>query len=138
MLQVNHNLKIPDAELVFSAIRAQGAGGQNVNKVASAVHLRFDSQRSAVLPDAVKARLLQLADRRIGTDGVIVIKAQSYRTQAQNRRDALARLGQLLAKAVHKPKPRKATRPSRRQREKRLDDKSHRARVKARRGPVGD
>jgi ribosome-associated protein len=138
MLQVNHNLEIPDAELVFSAIRAQGAGGQNVNKVASAVHLRFDSQRSAVLPDAVKARLLQLADRRIGTDGVIVIKAQSYRTQAQNRRDALARLGQLLAKAVHKPKPRKATRPSRRQREKRLDDKSHRARVKARRGPIGE
>ncbi len=138
MLEVDDTLVIPADELRFSAIRAQGAGGQNVNKVSSAMHLRFDSQRSAVLDATLKARLLELRDRRIGPDGIIVIKAQRYRTQEQNRRDALRRLQGLLLKAKHKPKPRKPTRPSRRQREQRLQDKAHRAQVKSRRGPVHD
>jgi len=138
MLQLKGNVSIPDEELQFSAIRAQGAGGQNVNKVSSAVHLRFDSQRSAALSDTVKARLLELQDRRINADGMVVIKAQRHRTQEQNRRDALMRLADLLHKAMATPKPRKPTRPSRKQREKRLSDKAHRARLKSRRTSVDD
>ncbi|NNE62224.1 MAG: aminoacyl-tRNA hydrolase [Woeseia sp.] len=136
MLEIGGGVTVPGNELVFSAIRAQGAGGQNVNKVASAVHLRFDSQHSAVLPDHLKQRLLSLSDRRIGKDGVITIKAQRHRTQEQNRRDALLRLKDLLQKGMARPKPRKRTRPSRRQREKRLQQKSHRSELKAKRRPV--
>lgn len=135
-LKLVGGMAIPDAELAFSAIRAQGAGGQNVNKVASAVHLRFDSQSSSALSEEIKARLLQLSDRRIGADGTILIKAQRFRTQQQNRRDALRRLAGLLAKAMQPEKTRKATRPSRQQREKRLADEARRAQLKSQRRPI--
>lgn len=137
-LELGNGLNIPDEELEWSAIRAQGAGGQNVNKVASALHLRFDSQQSSALPDWVKSRLLALPDRRISQDGVIVIKSQRYRTQAQNRRDALRRLQSLLGRAMQQQKPRRPTRPSRKARQRRMDDKSHRGRLKQQRGRVDD
>lgn len=137
-LELGNGLQIPDDELEWSAIRAQGAGGQNVNKVSSALHLRFDSQQSAALPDWVKERILALSDRRVSRDGVIVIKSQRYRTQAQNRRDALRRLQALLARSMQQQKPRRPTRPSRKARQRRLDDKSHRGRLKQQRGRVDD
>jgi ribosome-associated protein len=130
VLRISSTVRIPLSEIQMSAVRAQGAGGQNVNKVASAIHLRFDSARSASLPADFRDRLLTLRDRRIGADGVIIIKSQRHRTQEQNRRDALRRLQSLLQRAAHIPKTRKATRPSRRARAQRMDDKSHRSRLK--------
>ncbi|WP_255989257.1 alternative ribosome rescue aminoacyl-tRNA hydrolase ArfB [Chitinolyticbacter albus] len=129
-------IQINPAEVQWEAIRAQGAGGQNVNKVASAIHLRFDIRASS-LPDYCKTRLLQLNDGRITRDGVVVIKAQSYRTQEQNRLDALARLQQLLTQAMVVAKPRVATKPTRGSQRRRLDAKSGRGQVKALRGKVG-
>ena len=108
MLVITPTLVIPDNEISLSAIRAQGAGGQNVNKVSSAIHLRFDINASS-LPDAVKARLLVKSDFRITGDGVIVIKAQNFRTQDKNRDEALARLAELIRSSTRKPKPRIAT-----------------------------
>jgi len=124
---------VPPEEVTFTAIRAQGAGGQNVNKVSNAVHLRFDIQASS-LPDAVKARLLAWADGRITSEGVVVIKAQEHRSLPMNQADALARLQALVDEAAHVPKARRATKPTRGSQRRRLEGKAIRGLIKAGRG----
>ena len=128
---------VDEREVEFNAIRAQGAGGQNVNKVSSAIHLRFDVNASS-LPEEIKARLLALSDSRLTLEGVIVLKAQQHRTQEMNRADALARLQQIVDDVSSPPKPRRATKPTYGSKQRRLEGKSQRSAIKNLRGKVND
>ena len=138
MIPIGDGLALDDREVEESFIRASGPGGQNVNKVASAVQLRFDLRRSRSLPEPVRMRLERLAGRRVSQEGVLVITAQRFRSQDRNRADALDRLVALIRRAAEPPRPRRQTRPSAASRERRLAGKARRARLKAQRGMRSD
>ena len=137
MIKITNRVSIEEEEIEIKAIRAQGAGGQNVNKVSSAIHLRFDIMASSLL-ETHKQRLLNSRDSRISKDGVLVIKAQRFRTREKNQQDAINRLQAVIAKLIAVPKKRKATKPTKASKEKRLDSKSRKSKIKKLRSKVID
>lgn len=138
MIRITPSIAIAESEIEERFIRASGPGGQNVNKLASAVQLRFDAAHSPSLPDEVRARLIRLAGKRVNAAGVLVIEAKRYRTQARNRADALDRLTKLILRASERPRPRRKTKPGAASKERRLEAKRQRAGIKRTRAPVSD
>lgn len=138
MIAVTPDIAIAEQEIRFDFVRASGPGGQNVNKVSSAVQLRFDVNRNASLPPEVKDRLGKLAGKKLSTDGILIIQASRFKSQEKNRQDAVERLVQLIRQATFKPRKRVKTKPSRRAKQRRLESKHHRSRVKQNRRCVRD
>ena len=138
MLEINADITIKSAEIRFDFVRSSGPGGQNVNKVSSAVQLRFDIGNSTSIPDEIKQRLIKLAGKRVNSEAVLLIDARTSRSQSQNRAEALERLKSLILKALHKPKPRRKTKPTAASKEKRLRSKKIRGNLKRLRGNVKD
>jgi ribosome-associated protein len=138
MITITRSLSLDEKEVQFFFVRASGPGGQNVNKVATAVQLRFDVGNSTSLPGDVRTRLIRIAGRRVTQDGILIIEARQYRTQERNREDAVARLVALIQRALERPKPRKKTKPSRAAEERRIESKKKRGKIKQARRPVSD